>query len=161
MSHNGKHILLEGNVHEKWIDYNDHMSDFNYAMVFSNATDHLIEFIGINKEFRYKYEYSVYTIETHLTYLKEAHKEQFFRITVELLDYDKKRLHIFFVMENSNEEKLATSEQMLIGIDVRKGRSAPFPSSIVTQIHELATVSGLKTKPEEVGRKVEIRRKNK
>ncbi|MFC7391795.1 thioesterase family protein [Scopulibacillus cellulosilyticus] len=151
--------LLEDRVRPEWVDYNGHMNDAEYARVFSMAVDRLMEEIGITADFRNQHQYSIYTLETHLCYLAEARVGQPLQVTVQLLDYDEKRLHVFFVMENGNGDRLATSEQMLMGIDMQKGRPAAFPSAIEANVKALGIRDQAKPKPAEAGRQIGIRKK--
>ncbi|MBS4212909.1 thioesterase family protein [Neobacillus rhizophilus] len=153
-----KNPLMAETVHEEWIDYNGHMTDSAYAKVFSIAVDRLMVGIGISADFRETEQYSIYTLETHLCYLNEAHKGQELRVNMQLLDYDSKRLHVFFTMENTDGERLATSEQMLIGIDMKTGRPASFPPAILNQIEKLGRQHKNLPTPNEAGRKIGIRR---
>ncbi|MED0971214.1 thioesterase family protein [Bacillus paramycoides] len=151
--------LLKEIVQEDWIDYNGHMTDAAYAIVFSMAVDQFMIELGINSDFRDKHQYSIYTLETHLCYLAEAHKGQVLQVKVQLLDYDTKRLHVFFTMENDKGDQLAASEQMLMGIDMNNSRPAPFPTEIQTRVKSLGTLHGNLEKPKQAGRTIGIRRK--
>ncbi|PFD37086.1 3-hydroxyacyl-CoA dehydrogenase [Bacillus cereus] len=151
--------LLKEIVQEDWIDYNGHMTDAAYAIVFSMAVDQFMIELGINSDFRDKHQYSIYTLETHLCYLAEAHKGQVLQVKAQLLDYDTKRLHVFFTMENDKGDQLAASEQMLMGIDMNNGRPAPFPTEIQTRVKSLGTLHGNLEKPKQAGRTIGIRRK--
>ena len=93
--------------------------------------------IGIDEIFRNDYHYSIYTLETHITYLMEAHEKEPLEVTVQILDYDSKRIHSFFVMKNRAGDRLATSEQMLMGMDMKEERPAPFPVSIMQKLSNL------------------------
>ncbi|MFJ7975976.1 thioesterase family protein [Peribacillus sp. JNUCC 23] len=150
--------LLEDIVRKDWIDYNGHMTDAAYAIVFSMAVDRLMIVLGINADFRNQYHYSIYTLETHLLFIKEAHEGQGLRVTIHLLDHDAKRLHVFFVMENDQGDRLATSEQMLMGMDMTEGRPAPFPASIKTRVENMANDYQSHPMPNEAGRKIGIRK---
>lgn len=151
--------LLKEHVQEDWIDYNGHMTDAAYAIVFSMAVDQFMIELGIDADFRDKYQYSIYTLETHLCYLAEAHKGQALQVKVQLLDYDTKRLHVFFTMENEKGDQLATSEQMLMGMDMNNGLPAPFPTEIHTRVKSLGKLHGNLEKPKQAGRTIGIRRK--
>ncbi|WP_242142029.1 MULTISPECIES: thioesterase family protein [unclassified Bacillus cereus group] len=151
--------LLQKSVQKDWIDYNGHMTDAAYAVVFSMAVDQFMIELGINADFRNNQQYSIYTLETHLCYIAEAHEGQALQVKIQLLDYDPKRLHIFFTMENEQGELLATSEQMLMGMDMNKGRPAPFPPEIYTRIERLGKSHRSLQKPKQAGRTIGIRRK--
>ncbi|HDR4902768.1 TPA: thioesterase family protein [Bacillus cereus] len=151
--------LLMKNVQKDWIDYNGHMTDAAYSMVFSMAVDQLMIELGVNADFRDKYQYSIYTLETHLCYLAEAHEGQTLQVKIQLLDYDTKRLHVFFTMENEKGAQLATSEQMLMGMDMNKRRPAPFPTVINTCVESLGKLHKRLQTPTKAGRTIGIRRK--
>ncbi|WP_042461948.1 thioesterase family protein [Neobacillus dielmonensis] len=146
--------LLVETVRSEWIDYNGHMTDSAYAKVFSIAVDQLMVEIGLGAEFREVNQYSIYTLETHLCYLKEAHEGQELRINLQLLDFDSKRMHVFFTMINQDGDWLATSEQMLMGMNMKTGRPAPFPPSIQSQIQGLVELQQNLPKPKEAGRRI-------
>ena len=154
-----KNPLLTVTVGPDWIDYNGHMNDSAYVVVFSMAVDQLMVDLGINEEFRERMKYSIYTLETHLCYLQEAHKDQVLHVDIQLLDYDSKRLHVFFTIKNDKGDRLATSEQMLMGMDMESGRPAPFPDEIATTIATFGQAQQNLEKPNEAGRNIYIRRK--
>ncbi|MGE7186381.1 thioesterase family protein [Peribacillus sp. NPDC006672] len=151
--------LLKESVQKDWIDYNGHMTDAAYAIVFSMAVDQFMIELGINADFRDKHQYSIYTLETHLCYLAEANEGQALQVKVQLLDYDTKRLHVFFTMENEKGDQLATSEQMLMGIDMSSGRPAPFPNEVHTYVESLGTLHKSLVRPKQAGRTIGIPRK--
>lgn len=47
-------------------------------------------------------------------------------------------MHVFFVMKNENDDIVATSEQMLMGMDMDKGRPREFPEEIYKNIDDIA-----------------------
>lgn len=153
-------VLMKEHVRPEWVDYNGHMNDAEYSRVFSIAVDRLMNEIGIDENFRNQEKYSIYTLETHLCYLAEALVDEPLQVTVQLLDHDSKRLHVFFVMENNEGKRLATSEQMLMGMDMKEGRPAPFPSTIESKVAEIAKAQENYNAPDEAGRKIGIRKKS-
>ena len=151
-------FLYESHVSNEWVDYNGHMNDAAYAKVFSLAVEDFIDYIQLDAEARSKYAYTIFTLETHLCYLKEALKNEKLLTEVQLLDSDAKRLHVFFTMKNGNEEVIATSEQMLMGMDVKEGKPAPFPQSVEASIETLRNRHKNQVMPKQAGRKIEIKR---
>ncbi|WP_280546817.1 MULTISPECIES: thioesterase family protein [unclassified Halomonas] len=150
-------VILESRVAPEWVDYNGHMNDAEYARVFSLAVEALMDHIGLDEAGRARHGYTLYTLETHLCYRREAHEGQPLRVALTLLDRDAKRLHVFFELLDEEESLLATSEQMLMGIDSDAGRPAPFPAAVVPAITELPHVDR-EAWPELAGRTIGIRR---
>lgn len=149
--------LLETQVAPEWVDYNGHMNDAEYARVFSLAVEALMDHIGLDAAGRQQYGYTIYTLETHLCYRREAHLEQQLNVDLHLADHDAKRLHVLFEMRDSDNNLLATSEQMLMGIDVESGRPATLPEPVATVVGSLPKASA--DIADTVGRRIGIRRK--
>ena len=147
--------LLTTRVAPEWVDYNGHMNDAEYARVFSLAVDTLMERIGLDAEGRERLAYTLFTLETHLCYRREAHQGQELAVEALLLDRDAKRLHLFFTMHDDDGELLATSEQMLMGIDKDSHRPGPFPPAVLQAIEALphATTGNW---PQAAGRRIGI-----
>jgi len=57
--------LYRTTVSPDWIDYNGHMSEAYYALVFGSATDAFYDLIGMDDAFRRATFTSVYTVEAH------------------------------------------------------------------------------------------------
>ncbi|WP_251977911.1 thioesterase family protein [Salinicola avicenniae] len=148
--------MLTTEVAEAWVDYNGHMNDAEYARVFSLAVEALMDRLGLDEAGRTAHGYTIYTLETHLCYRQEAHRGEQLDVTCLLLDSDAKRLHVLFTLCNAAGEVLATSEQMLMGIDVESGRPAPFPAPVVTGIEVLPRAGD--EWPSAAGRRIGIRR---
>ena len=130
-------VILESRVAPEWVDYNGHMNDAEYARVFSLGVEALMDRIGLDATGRARHGYTIYTLETHLCYRREAHEGQPLRVALTLLDRDAKRLHIFFELLDEEGNLLATSEQMLMGMSQESGRPAPFPAEIEAVIATL------------------------
>ncbi|WP_252107408.1 MULTISPECIES: thioesterase family protein [unclassified Halomonas] len=122
--------IFSSRVVPEWVDYNGHMNDAEYARVFSLAVDELMVHIGLDAAGRLRHGYTLYTLETHLSYRKEAHEGQPLSVNVLLLNRDAKRLHVYFEMHSHEGNLLAASEQMLMGMDSLSSRPAPFPGSV-------------------------------
>ncbi|WP_010650430.1 thioesterase family protein [Oceanobacillus massiliensis] len=147
-------------VHQDWVDYNGHMNDAAYAKVFSLAVDAFMANIGLDEASRNYFSYTIFTLETHLCYLQEAHQNEQLDVTIQLLDVDSKRLHVIFTMKNEMNEAIATSEQMLMGINTDQERPAPFPAPVANSIEVMWDKDKQLKKPKQVGRTIGIKRKS-
>lgn len=150
-------VILESRVAPDWVDYNGHMNDAEYARVFSLAVEALMDHIGLDAEGRARHGVTIYTLETHLCYRREAQEGQPLRVTLTLLDRDAKRLHVFFELLDEAGNLLAASEQMLMGIDSEAGRPAPIPEPVEAAIAALPHAAP-DAWPELAGRTIGIRR---
>ncbi|MGJ9457937.1 thioesterase family protein [Oceanobacillus sp. CF4.6] len=145
-------------VSSEWVDYNGHMNDAEYAKVFSLALDKWIEEIGLDAKAREQYDYTIFTLETHLCYLQEAHEKEKLTVNLQLLDIDAKRVHAIFLMNNQNGQLIATSEQMLMGMDTTINRPAAFPETVNEKISALFKHHEKAERPKQAGRTIGIKR---
>lgn len=144
----------------QWVDYNGHMSESCYLLVFGDSSDAFFRFIGIDEDYRDRGGHSLFTVETHLHNLREASRGEPLRLTLQLLDLDEKRLHIFHAMHHGvSGELLATAEQMLVHVHLREGRSVPMPGDLYQRLLAIrAAHADLPIAPQ-VGHTIGIRRK--
>ncbi len=59
------------------MDYNGHMSEAFYVLVFGYTTDALLDRIGLDTEGRERENVSIYTVEGHISYIEEVPKRQY------------------------------------------------------------------------------------
>jgi acyl-CoA thioesterase FadM len=115
--------FYRGEVKPEWVDYNRHMTEAAYLTAFGWASDALFSYIGDDDQYRAD-GHSFYTVETHIAYLREAAELAPLRITTRVLGVDRKRLLIYHEMFHGDDDTLlATTEQMLVHVDMNAGRS--------------------------------------
>jgi acyl-CoA thioester hydrolase len=118
----------------------------------------MLEDAGLTARFIAQEHYTVFTLETHLMYLAEAHQDQSLAVSAVILDQDAKRLHLWFEMHNEQNETIATSEQMVMGMDQDAGRPAPFPKVLQQGLARLPVLAA-ENWPAKAGRSIGIKRK--
>jgi acyl-CoA thioesterase FadM len=131
-------------VKPEWTDYNGHMSESAYLLVFGDSSDAFFRFVGVDEAYR-AIGFSLYTIDTRIRNLAELHAGEPLRLTLQLVDLDSKRLHIFHRMTHrGTDAEVAVAEQTLAHVDIRARRSAPFPSELYDRLAAIRTAhSGL------------------
>ncbi len=150
--------MYEDQVRSEWVDYNGHMNDSSYAKVFSLTVDSFMDYIGLDAKARENYNYTIFTLETHLCYLKEAHEDESLHVSIQLLNIDAKRMHVFFEMKNADGNLIATSEQMLMGMDTNQEKPAHFPAAVGASIEAMWKIHDHMDAPKQVGRIIGIKR---
>ena len=151
--------LHETEVRPEWVDYNGHMSEAYYVLVFGHTTDAFLEAIGMNAAFREENRMSLYTLEAHISYLQEVGEAEPLSVTTQLLDADHKRVHLFHAMSHATSgEPVATGELMLLNVDGIGPRSAPFPEDISSRLQEIQDAHQSLPWPEQAGRSIGIKR---
>lgn len=126
-------------IRPDWTDYNGHLNEAFYVLVFSHANDAFMGHIGIDPDApERRTENSVYTLESHIRYLMECKEGAEVQIATRLLDYDTKRYHCLHEMYLGNSDTLlATGEMVLMHIDMTGPRAAPLPPEVVDRLHEI------------------------
>jgi len=152
--------LLQDRVRPEWVDYNGHMNDGAYPQVFSAAAEVLIDRMGLDAANRNRYGYTVFTLETHVCFLAEAVENQPFQVVFQLMDRDEKRVHVFMEMKNAEGTVLATSEQMLMGMDTHQQRPAPFPEAVDQILSACEDEHRDLPRPPQAGRSIGIPRRS-
>ncbi|MDW4064580.1 thioesterase family protein [Staphylococcus saprophyticus] len=146
-------------VNEAWGDHNGHMNDAEYNRVFSDATDAWLAFLGLDVQTIETLDYTVFTLENHVMYLKEIKVNEAITASVELFDYDAKRLHVFMTLSDEANDKCATYEVMLMGMNTKLYKPDAFPTDIQKAIDDYAQHASIKKQPKELGHLIGIKRK--
>lgn len=142
-----------------WVDYNGHMSESCYLLVFGVNADAFFRFVGIDEGYRAA-GHSLYTVETHLHHRREVAQGEPLRLTLRVLDHDAKRVHVFHEMfHGEGDTLLATAEQMLVHVDMAAGRSAAMPAHLLAQLAAIQRSHAVLPRPDVVGRPMGIVRR--
>ena len=120
--------IHEERVPAQWIDYNGHMNVACYVIAFDHATDKMLDLLDLGVDYVKRTNCSTFVLETHVTYVRELKLDDPLHCHLRMLDVDGKRLHYYFEMFHDREGYLAaTSEQILLHVDLRTRRAAPMP----------------------------------
>ena len=65
-------MIYRDTVRPEWVDYNGHLRDAFYMLIYSLATDAFMDGIGLGDETRRARHRTLYTLEAHVTYLRDA-----------------------------------------------------------------------------------------
>jgi acyl-CoA thioester hydrolase len=126
-------IVWREPVQDAWIDYNGHLSEPYYVLVFGHATDAVMELIGIDESYRAANDASLYTVEAHVRYLAEVSADSELEVRSSVIGTTAKLLWIWH--ELWVEGRLRATEEVL-GVHVVGGSSAPFPEDVAARAQE-------------------------
>jgi betainyl-CoA thioesterase len=142
--------LHQATVREAWVDYNGHLTESAYLLIFGDSSDAFFRYFGVDEDYRASGR-SLYTAETHLHNLREVRRGERLRLTVQVLGADSKRLHIAHEMYNEAGTLVATAEQMLLHVDTRAGKVSPFPAQIAGRLQQIRAAHATLPVPAYVG----------
>ncbi len=131
--------LHNASVRPEWVDYNGHMSEAYYVLIFGDATDAFYDHIGLGPGVREAERVSVYTVEAHIRYLTEAHEGAALRIGTYVVSHDAKRLRLRHEMLRAEDGVLlALTELLLLHVDKVSLRASAFAPAVLARIAEIA-----------------------
>ncbi len=153
-------MLHHETVQPGWVDYNNHLNDGYYAVIFSNATTTLMDHIALGAAEREATGHTLFTLEMHINYLKEVMGGADCRIATQVLGHDHKRLHVFHTLfEAGSTDAAATNEQMLVNYDMKARRTAPFLPEVLSKIEAIARMQAGLPRPANAGRSIALPKK--
>lgn len=135
-------------VLDEWIDYNGHVSEPYYVLVFGNATTEVMDVVGIGPAHRAAARASLYTVEAHIRYLDQIPPGVELEVRSELIGRTGRLLWIWH--ELWLDGRLRATEEVL-GVYVVDERAAAFPDDIAARIDALVV-----SPPEEAGRSIRV-----
>jgi betainyl-CoA thioesterase len=153
--------VLEATVVSEWVDYNGHMNDAAYAIVFSRSVDALMDRVGLDAAARKRTGQSLFTLQMMLHYFKEAKEGEALAVTCHLLEHDEKRMRVWLEMTSPGGERLAASEQLLISVALSEAgtHAAPWAFETKAALDALAKAQSGMAHPEQAGAGVALKRK--
>jgi len=154
--------VYETEVAAEWVDYNGHMNDAAFALVFSRAVDALMDRIGLDAAARKASRRTLYTLQMMLHYFQEASQGQSLFVRCHLLEHDEKRMRVWLEMKAGREgASLAASEQLLLSVDRGEdgARAAPWRAETRAALDALANAQRGLEVPPLAGQGVALKRK--
>ncbi len=144
-------------IEPQWIDYNGHLNVAYYNVLFDRAVDEVYELLGLGPDYLKQHAHSTVVAELHVRYLREVHEADLLRVSVQLLDYDAKRIHFFKQLLHASENWVsATSESMTLHVDMTAKKVVPFPESVLRKLERLKTAHAELPRPEGAGRSIKM-----
>ena len=138
-------------VPAEWIDYNGHMMDAYYFVAFTEATEALLDHLGLGAAYRAETGSGIYTAESHLCFAGSVGAGAQLRYFSQLLGCDEKRLHVFHRMTRAGSVA-ATCELMFL--HVSNGRVAPMPPEKAAAVAAVAADQAALPRPDQAGRRI-------
>lgn len=140
-------------IRPDWVDYNGHLRDAFYLLIFSYATDALMDTLGLDTDNRDASGHSLFTLELHLNYLHEVKLDAEVQVRTQLIAHDAKRLHLYHSLYGVDEDReLAGNEQMLLHVDLAGPHAAPFTAATLEKLTTISAEQAELPKPALLGR---------
>lgn len=132
-------------VRPEWIDYNGHLSEAYYVLVFGYATDALMDEIGLDPAYRERTGCSLYTVEAHVRYLHEVPDGAELEVRTRVVGAGAKKARLCHEMSVGGR-LVATEEIVALHVDASQGRTTPFPDDVAERL-----AAGVEAAPDYAG----------
>ena len=146
-------------IEPDWIDYNGHLNLAYYHVLFDRSLDEAFGMVGLGPDYVEARGASYFIAETHVLYARELHHEHPVRVTLQLLDCDEKRMHLYLELRHATEGWLSASCEMLgLHVDMKKRKVTPFPEEIRRNLEIMRAAHAGLPRPDNAGRRISLRR---
>lgn len=147
-------------IEEGWVDYNGHLNQAYYGVIFDRAIDEALTPVGLGPEYIRERNCSYMTVESHTCFIRELMHTDPVRVVSRVLDVDDKRLRFYGEMQHAIDGwTAATVEYMFLHIDMSVRRTSPWPPDLRDRLEALRSAAAKLPVPERAGRRIAIPRK--
>ncbi len=139
-------------IEKDWIDYNGHLNMAYYNMLFDRAVDEAFGICGLGPDYIRDHNHSFFLVESRIRYRRELTLDNQIRVTLQLIDFDDKRLHYVMEIRHAVEGWLAAAcENLSINVDMATRRAAPFPTDVLANLAMMKAAHSALPQPEMLG----------
>jgi acyl-CoA thioester hydrolase len=148
-------------VEPGWIDYNGHMNMAYFHVLFDRAVDDCFGHVGLGQDYLETRQASFFAAEVHTLYRRELSVTDAVRVTLQLIDFDEKRLHFYMEIRHSSEGWVsASSENLALHVDMKDRKVRPFPDDILANLSVMKEAHSRLERPQSLGRVIGIPRRS-
>lgn len=135
-------VYFKTKVASEWIDYNGHMQDAYYGLIFSYAVDAFQDSVGFDRAYRAKTGCTIYLIEEHKYYFEELKEGDLVEVKIQVLDAEKKLFQLHCLMLK-NGKVVAASELLEMHVkQLPSPHGVPIPEEIIKKLRLLMLTEG-------------------
>ena len=142
-------LIYRDQVRAEWVDGNGHMRDAFYLLLFSLATDALMDSIGLDHpatqpapgpgaDAARRRGHSLFTLQCNLHYLHEVKQGAQVEVHTRMLAHDAKRLHLYSALHLAGQaQEMAIAEQMQLHVDMAGPHACAFLPEVLARVQAL------------------------
>ncbi len=138
-------------LQDEWLDAYGHLNEAYYLVPFTNANWAMQEHFAIGLTYFEQTGCALYTLETHVRYVKEVRSPADLNVDTVILGIDPKKIwcaHMLMV----NGHCCATAEMVMLHYSTRDSRASPMPESAQALLQD----AKINTHPDWIGRRVSL-----
>jgi acyl-CoA thioester hydrolase len=140
-----------------WIDYNGHMNMAYYHVLFDRAVEEGFGLVGLGQDYLEERRASSFAAEIHTLYKRELKARDEVRVTLQLIDFDEKRIHYYLEIRHAAEGWVAASmEGLSLHMDMQSRTVTPFPEDIAANLAVMKAAHARLARPQALGRAIGV-----
>jgi acyl-CoA thioester hydrolase len=140
-----------------WIDYNGHMNMAYYHVLFDRAVEEGFGLVGLGQDYLEERKASFFAAEIHTLYKRELKARDEVRVTLQLVDFDEKRIHYYLEIRHVAEGWVAASmEGLSLHMDMETRKVTPFPDDIAGNLAVMKAAHARLARPQALGRIIAV-----
>lgn len=144
----------------EWIDYNGHMNVAYYVLAFDYATDAFLDYIGLDRDYKAKFNVTTFVADMNVTYVQEVIEGDPLRFSTQLLEFDAKKCRYFHCMYHAKKGYLAATNEILsLHIDLSSRRVGAMGEAITQKLQKIKDLHDKLPVPEGAGRVLGMRKR--
>ena len=123
--------LYTETVRSEWIDRNGHMNSAYYVLAFDQSASAYLSDVGISDDYVKDHSCGVFWGDLQIRYVKEVVEGDVLTFRYQIINYDKKGLHLWQEMLHYERGFIAAECEMLVlHVDLLKRKVQNFPNEI-------------------------------
>jgi acyl-CoA thioester hydrolase len=128
-----------------------------YHVLFDRAIEEGFSVVGLGEDYVEERNASYFAAEVHVLYRRELKAHDEVRATLQLIDYDDKRLHFYMELRHASESWVAAScEHLALHVDMATRKVVPFPEDILRNLAVMKAAHTRLTRPSSLGRVIGV-----
>jgi acyl-CoA thioester hydrolase len=144
-------------VEPAWIDYNGHLNMAYYHVLFDRAVEEGFGVVGLGQDYVEERNASYFVAEAHILYKRELKAHDEVRATLQLIDYDEKRLHFYMELRHARDGWVAAAcEHLALHVDMDSRKVTPFPDDILRNLSVMKAAHARLARPASLGRVIGV-----
>ncbi|MFT4563764.1 MAG: acyl-CoA thioester hydrolase [Gammaproteobacteria bacterium] len=146
-------------VKSDWLDANGHMNVAYYLRAFDDGGEVFFRDCGIGWDYTHEGVGTIFIADCDLAFRRELFSEDLLKIETTLIDWAPKLVHTYQALYHRQTGELAASAEMLfMHIAFADRKSTVMPARTQTRLGEIAKIHRALPRPNNLGRKIEIKR---
>ena len=127
-------------LREEWLDAYGHLNEAYYLVPFSNTSWIMQDHFGLGVDYFKRTGCAMYTVETHIRYLREVRAPAELRVETLILGSDAKRMWFAHLLMVDGDLR-ATGEFMTLHYHTRENRTTAMPEPVRAALKKAETAN--------------------